>query len=437
MKVRANKQSLAAAGTLTYGEYMDLRTSKHGLLIVLGAPELYRTHDGMNFPLLQAGPEVDIWSCGCVFSEVATWILGGRSGLENFREMRSQAHQNMAPQGSDCFHDGFRLLECIAEHHASLREQTPSDDPLTKGILRIIGDHMLVDKLQRYDASKLFRKANQIHHKYRTMRSSTSTVSSSGSSANIPPLNLSTSTGGTEITPPWHTSLPTIMHDGWGYNAQGQAVAAYIRPHDEGDPHLPAMQLSPPLRPFPTDHHYSPYPHLAVQEPIPRVQHTSSRGQDLRAPPPPIHPFDQTNPVQHPAAFQQHILHDNSPHSVLQGNSAATERHLVQSGLSSPVIGSPARGDNARANYIRPESSEDWSQESPSRPSARESLQPNSNPNAIQPRIPSSPTTRSELPHFSVEDVHQRRNNRKPLPPYYTRDLVDRDFVSPPYVTTR
>jgi len=74
VKVGANKQSLAAVGTRTYGEYMDPRTSKHGSLIVLGAPELYHTFDGVNLPLLQAGPEVDIWSCGCVFSEVATWI---------------------------------------------------------------------------------------------------------------------------------------------------------------------------------------------------------------------------------------------------------------------------------------------------------------------------------------------------------------------------
>lgn len=168
MKVGANKQSLAAVGTRTYGEFLSL-ISKHGPLIVLGAPELYSLYNGMNLPPLQAGPEVDIWSCGCVFSDVATWILGGRSGLENFRELRSQAHQDMVPQGSDCFHDGYRLLQCVAYHHASLREQTPSHDPLTKGVLRIVEEHMLVNKFKRSDASTLSGIANQMHYQYRTM----------------------------------------------------------------------------------------------------------------------------------------------------------------------------------------------------------------------------------------------------------------------------
>ena len=298
----------------------------------------------------------------------------------------------------------------------------------------MVEEHMLVNKHKRSDASTLSRRANQMHYQYRTMCSSTSVTSPPGSSTTIPSsFDPSTSVAGTENINPWHTSLPTEMHDGLGINEQGQIVAAYIQSQDERDRRFPAIQHSPPFRPFPTDQPYYPHERFPVPEPI---RHPP--WQDLHDPRPPAHLFNPTNPVQHRATFQRR----NSPsRNALQGNSATTERDLAGSqfggGINLPQgrLASPVIAHTARPNHMRSESSGDWSQESSSRRqrhSGTESLRLNPNPNTIQSPISTSPATHSKLPYFPVEYVHQCRIDRKRLQPGYTHDLVDRDFVSHP-----
>lgn len=91
--------------------------------------------------------------------------------------MRSEAHRDTSGQSTDRFHNGRELLPCITQHHAFLSKSIPPYDPLTKGVLNMVTEHMLVDKLERCPAGKLSSKATQMHHQHRRMRSQSSVAS--------------------------------------------------------------------------------------------------------------------------------------------------------------------------------------------------------------------------------------------------------------------
>ena len=48
-----------------------------------GAPETYRSRD-LEKSHLQVRQAVDIWSMGCIFSEVATWVTEGYSIVREY-----------------------------------------------------------------------------------------------------------------------------------------------------------------------------------------------------------------------------------------------------------------------------------------------------------------------------------------------------------------
>ncbi len=102
------------------------------------------------------GPGVDIWSFGCVLSEVATWLVGGTKGLEHYRTLRTKSH-NVDFRDSDSFHNGLDVLPCVPAHHESLREALQSQgDTITQNILTLIDSYMLKSKDQRRDARDLW-----------------------------------------------------------------------------------------------------------------------------------------------------------------------------------------------------------------------------------------------------------------------------------------
>ena len=125
-----------------------------GLTVSQGAPESFPPPQFRG--KLQVGPGVDIWSFGCVLSEVATWLVGGTKGLEHYRTLRTKSH-NVDFRDSDSFHNGLDVLPCVPAHHESLREALQSQgDTITQDILTLIDSYMLKSKDQRRDARDLW-----------------------------------------------------------------------------------------------------------------------------------------------------------------------------------------------------------------------------------------------------------------------------------------
>ena len=65
-----------------------------------GAPETFRPDDDTPYFPVQVRPDVDIWSLGCVFSEVAVWSCFGYVSLEFLCPTPSQRPASYSPNQS-------------------------------------------------------------------------------------------------------------------------------------------------------------------------------------------------------------------------------------------------------------------------------------------------------------------------------------------------
>ena len=138
--------------------------------IPTGPPECYilqhqeQVQDSQN-PVTQS---VDIWSLGCVFSIAATWAVHGKSGLEQFSELRRQAindivsddNKSQQPEGflrkGDYFHDGRGVLSAVVDWHKYLRSSLRRSDRFTEQVLNLVDQYMLLsDPKARISAPKL------------------------------------------------------------------------------------------------------------------------------------------------------------------------------------------------------------------------------------------------------------------------------------------
>lgn len=114
---------------------------------------------------LEPGPNgistaADIFSIGCVLSEVASWLALGPRGSEEYAELRKMETRGIPGfQGSayvGCFHNGFKALDAVKAMHARIISALCPFDNVTKRILSIIEEHMLAqDPKSRQQAKAL------------------------------------------------------------------------------------------------------------------------------------------------------------------------------------------------------------------------------------------------------------------------------------------
>lgn len=127
-----------------------------------GAPETFRYKELESLPL-QVEPEVDVWSLGCIFSEVATWIIHDwRRVLEYRRQRKTQAAEKLGCDTGEIFHDAQSVLPAIKECHTDIVKSKRHDDVITEKVLQDLVEKMLVQKGQRPDVHTLLRTANSI-----------------------------------------------------------------------------------------------------------------------------------------------------------------------------------------------------------------------------------------------------------------------------------
>lgn len=112
-----------ASGTRIYGK-LELRVFEHHLIhrARIGAPECWAADIAVDRQgVTQA---VDIWSLGCVYSELAVWSAYGYPRLLQFRHERArEVKQSLGSGKLPCFHDGENLLLSVKSIHEGIIQQ--------------------------------------------------------------------------------------------------------------------------------------------------------------------------------------------------------------------------------------------------------------------------------------------------------------------------
>lgn len=111
----------------------------------LGAPETYRSHESSDSAPLQVTKAVDMWSIGCVFSEVAVWAHHGWKRVDEYRRRRSDEIETKGgAAGEYIFHWDGSLLDAVDNIHQDMLAKNTVKDLLTRSVL----DRLVVDMLQ-------------------------------------------------------------------------------------------------------------------------------------------------------------------------------------------------------------------------------------------------------------------------------------------------
>ena len=106
---------------------------------------------------------VDIWSLGCIYSEVATWIGHGWPRVEQYRNQRQMEVEKKLndPEIGDLFHDGEKVLDAVEDSHTSVHESRRIDDFITSRMVRDVISEMLESPRVRMDAHQVYNKAHK------------------------------------------------------------------------------------------------------------------------------------------------------------------------------------------------------------------------------------------------------------------------------------
>ena len=151
--------------------------SVSGLIKRTGAPETFRPDDGTQYIPVQVRPGVDIWSIGCVFSEVAVWSRFGWERVMEYKRLRqAEVKQRLDFDGEELFHDGRDVLQSVQDMHDNIRLEKRDMDLVTIEILRLLEDDMLLREHEpRYSAKQVFHKSRRIINAVRKMLENTAT----------------------------------------------------------------------------------------------------------------------------------------------------------------------------------------------------------------------------------------------------------------------
>ena len=142
---------------------MDFNLTHPNIIdLPLGAPETYRSHEGGDSAPLQVTKAVDIWSIGCVFSEVAVWAHYGWKRVEEYRRRRSDEIETKGGgPGEYIFHWDGCLLDAVNIIHQDMLRKTKVKDRLTRSVLDRLVDEMLQHESRPY-AKNVFDRSKRL-----------------------------------------------------------------------------------------------------------------------------------------------------------------------------------------------------------------------------------------------------------------------------------
>ncbi|KAK7911645.1 Protein kinase domain-containing protein [Apiospora marii] len=131
-------------GTKTYGTSISsfVSGSKHILSAV--ADSTLQLLPRRTVQGVRGHAEEDIWSLGCVFSVVATWVVLGADGVTQYGKVRQKAQKRRTGIANDNFHDDQQVLPEVKAWHRYLRVAARRTDTITSKVLDLVDNYMLV-----------------------------------------------------------------------------------------------------------------------------------------------------------------------------------------------------------------------------------------------------------------------------------------------------
>ena len=121
-----------------------------------GAPECYRADNEIEKLALLVKQGVDIWSLGCIFSEIAVWVVYGKEGLSEYRRRRGMETAQIHDfRDGDCFHNGEQVLATVTEIHRTLARDKRLCDHVTGATVEMVTKEMLIEPDSRTHAKSL------------------------------------------------------------------------------------------------------------------------------------------------------------------------------------------------------------------------------------------------------------------------------------------
>ncbi|KAL8748261.1 MAG: hypothetical protein Q9184_007455 [Pyrenodesmia sp. 2 TL-2023] len=111
-----------------------------------GAPECFRHDDAFFNEPLCVRQQVDVWSLGCVLSEVATWVACNWAWVGEYRTRRRMEIKKTleSRENDDFFHNGVNdILETVRTIHAHLVDSVRACDYVTEEVIKMISNDML------------------------------------------------------------------------------------------------------------------------------------------------------------------------------------------------------------------------------------------------------------------------------------------------------
>ncbi|KAK8051186.1 hypothetical protein PG993_002571 [Apiospora rasikravindrae] len=136
-------------------------------------PEICRRAEWADSFDFQVGQHLDIWGMGCVFSEMASWVVGGQSERRRYCLLRKgKTPKELEDAGySACFHDGEAPLPLVKEYHdTTLRPSYRIGDSRSFQIGQMVFKHMLLkDPLSRLNAQQLYARAENLDEEYQPL----------------------------------------------------------------------------------------------------------------------------------------------------------------------------------------------------------------------------------------------------------------------------
>lgn len=110
---------------------------------------------------LQVTPAVDIWSIGCVFSEVSVWAYYGWDTVVDYRRQRSKEVKDKGGgEGEYIFHFEGDRLSAVENIHQRILKARFASNHITRSILKLVDD--MLQKGDRPHAKLVHEKSKRL-----------------------------------------------------------------------------------------------------------------------------------------------------------------------------------------------------------------------------------------------------------------------------------
>ncbi|KAH8882456.1 kinase-like protein [Thozetella sp. PMI_491] len=128
------------------------------------SPEASRVYPEEETSEISVPLNGDVWSLGCVLSEVLVWLAEGQDGLQKYLEKRKAETSYTALKGSGyeaCFHNRDRPLDCVSQAHNTALLALEDFDTFSPKMKELIEQRMLVSAAERGDPMDIWRHFDQ------------------------------------------------------------------------------------------------------------------------------------------------------------------------------------------------------------------------------------------------------------------------------------